>query len=244
MPQSLRLRALSIFRGGGATVLVATDTAGRGLDLPSVSLVLSADMPRLAADHVHRAGRAGRGGREGVCISLVTPHDISLLKGVEDYLGNGVTIPSLSDKQQGEGDKRLYCLKPREALSLLLPLAKASQAAFMAMMEGGWEEKEAAFRLRKKKQRKTLLRLRSKGGEGPIRSRNEEEDTYNNDGASNDDASSDNQVQEQQQQQQDGEQATVASEGRVKKKLRRMESEKEAAKRIIIVHMFLKIKII
>lgn len=147
--------------------MVATDTAGRGLDLPSVSLVLSADMPRLAADHVHRAGRAGRGGREGVCISLVTPHDLSLLKGVEDYLGNGVTIPSLSDQEK----KGLYCPKPREALSLLLPLVKASQAASMAMMEGGWEEKEAAFRLRKKKQRKTLLRLRAKGGEGPIHSR-------------------------------------------------------------------------
>jgi ATP-dependent RNA helicase DeaD len=73
LTQAERTRALKSLRDGRARVLVATDVAARGLDLPSLELVLHADAPRDAAALQHRSGRTGRAGRKGLAIILVTP---------------------------------------------------------------------------------------------------------------------------------------------------------------------------
>jgi ATP-dependent RNA helicase RhlE len=72
LSQGARTRVLTAFREGTTRVLVATDIAARGLDIQDLPLVVNYDLPRSAADYVHRIGRTGRAGERGVAISLVT----------------------------------------------------------------------------------------------------------------------------------------------------------------------------
>jgi ATP-dependent RNA helicase DeaD len=79
LTQPERARALQMLRDGHAKVLVATDVAARGLDLPDVSLVIHADPPRDAMTLQHRSGRTGRAGRKGTAVLLVSPDRRQLL---------------------------------------------------------------------------------------------------------------------------------------------------------------------
>ena len=85
-PQRRRLANLDKFRGGMAPILVATDVASRGLDIPTVDLVVNYDLPRLAQDYVHRVGRTARAGRGGLAVSLVSQYDIELVREIEGLI--------------------------------------------------------------------------------------------------------------------------------------------------------------
>lgn len=87
MNQSARLGALNKFRGGSRDILVATDVAARGLDIPSVDLVLNFDLPPDSKTYVHRVGRTARAGKSGVAISIVTQYDIEIYQRIEKALG-------------------------------------------------------------------------------------------------------------------------------------------------------------
>ena len=87
MPQSKRLQTLQLFKGGQVSVVVCTDVAARGLDIPAVDLVLNFDFPRAAEDYLHRVGRTARAGRSGKSISLVSQYDVELLQAAEKYAG-------------------------------------------------------------------------------------------------------------------------------------------------------------
>ncbi|MFZ1300992.1 MAG: C-terminal helicase domain-containing protein [Candidatus Microsaccharimonas sp.] len=71
--QSQRQRALKTFKDGRAKILVATDVAARGLDIPNVSHVINFDQPATYEDYVHRIGRTGRGGASGKAYTFVAP---------------------------------------------------------------------------------------------------------------------------------------------------------------------------
>jgi ATP-dependent RNA helicase DBP3 len=73
--QEQRTRSLDAFKNGNTPVLVATDVAARGLDIPAVKLVINCTFPLTVEDYVHRIGRTGRAGREGLAITLFTEHD-------------------------------------------------------------------------------------------------------------------------------------------------------------------------
>ena len=75
LDQSQRTRTLENFRNGGLTILVASDVAARGLDIPAVGQVFNYDVPHHAEDYVHRIGRTGRAGRSGQAFMIVTPAD-------------------------------------------------------------------------------------------------------------------------------------------------------------------------
>jgi ATP-dependent RNA helicase RhlE len=84
--QAQRLKALSAFKSGDARILVATDVAARGLDIPLLPLVINFDLPMVAEDYVHRIGRTGRAGASGEAVSLVSPDEGQLLRQIQRLL--------------------------------------------------------------------------------------------------------------------------------------------------------------
>ncbi len=90
MDQYARLDTLTAFRDGKITYLVASDVAARGLDIPAVSHVFNYDAPVSPEDYVHRIGRTGRAGREGVAVTLVTPDDFRVMKAIEKLIGKEI----------------------------------------------------------------------------------------------------------------------------------------------------------
>lgn len=75
LSQEQRTKSLEAFKSGNTPVLVATDVAARGLDIPAVKLVINCTFPLTVEDYVHRIGRTGRAGKEGLAITLFTEHD-------------------------------------------------------------------------------------------------------------------------------------------------------------------------
>nr|WP_218576372.1 DEAD/DEAH box helicase [Pseudomonas sp. SLFW] len=84
--QKDRKLAIDRLKQGGVKILVATDVAARGLDVDGLDMVINFDMPRTGDDYVHRIGRTGRAGAEGLAISLITHGDWNLMSSIERYL--------------------------------------------------------------------------------------------------------------------------------------------------------------
>ncbi|MCI4566889.1 DEAD/DEAH box helicase [Lysobacter sp. CFH 32150] len=84
--QAQRQKALRDFKMGKARVLVATDVAARGLDIPNLPLVINHDLPMVAEDYIHRIGRTGRAGAAGEALSLVSPEEGGLLRQIQRML--------------------------------------------------------------------------------------------------------------------------------------------------------------
>merc|ERR1712100_259513 len=87
LAQPKRLGALNSFRSGKRDILVATDVASRGLDIPSVDLVINLDVPQNSKDYVHRVGRTARAGRSGRSLVMVTQYDIEQFQKIEKAIG-------------------------------------------------------------------------------------------------------------------------------------------------------------
>ncbi|KYQ93566.1 putative RNA helicase [Tieghemostelium lacteum] len=87
MDQSKRLASLSKFKQGQKNILVATDVAARGLDIPSVDLVINFDIPQNSKEYIHRVGRTARAGQTGKAIIFVTQYDIECYQRIEYVLG-------------------------------------------------------------------------------------------------------------------------------------------------------------
>lgn len=108
MDQHARMAALDSFRTGEMPLLVASDVAARGLDIPAVSHVFNYDIPHHAEDYVHRIGRTGRAGRSGQAFTLVGPGDEKSLDAIEKLIGQPVEWqgPTLAERPPSEGSSR------------------------------------------------------------------------------------------------------------------------------------------
>jgi len=105
MHQSDRTRTLNQVRDGRMRVLVATDVAARGIDVPGINLVVNYDAPRQVPDYVHRIGRTGRAGRAGIAVTFLGHADRHLVRQIERFTGNRVSlmeIPGLEPRTRGE----------------------------------------------------------------------------------------------------------------------------------------------
>src|ERR1700682_3009867 len=98
MDQRSRMNALEAFRKNEVTLLVASDVAARGLDIPAVSHVFNFDLPHHAEDYVHRIGRTGRAGRSGAAIPLVAPADKKSLVAIEKLIGQSIPWAAKSER--------------------------------------------------------------------------------------------------------------------------------------------------
>lgn len=101
MDQRSRMQTLDAFRNNELTLLVASDVAARGLDIPAVSHVFNFDVPTHAEDYVHRIGRTGRAGREGTAITLASKSDGKYVTAIEAMIGQ----PIPRGEEQAKQDK-------------------------------------------------------------------------------------------------------------------------------------------
>jgi len=92
MDQQARTTALEQFRKNEVTLLVASDVAARGLDIPDVSHVFNFDVPHHPDDYVHRIGRTGRAGRSGTAVTIVAPGDQRAVVAIEKLIGQSHTL--------------------------------------------------------------------------------------------------------------------------------------------------------
>ncbi|MGX5700849.1 DEAD/DEAH box helicase [Acinetobacter kookii] len=95
MPQTVRNRRLRSIREGRAKILVATDVAARGLDVPTISHVINFGLPMKNEDYVHRIGRTGRAGRTGKAITLATYRERGKIRALEDYLETRLNVSEI-----------------------------------------------------------------------------------------------------------------------------------------------------
>ncbi|KAG1684239.1 hypothetical protein DVH05_012900 [Phytophthora capsici] len=139
MSQNRRLAALGKFKSGLSHILISTDVASRGLDIPEVDVVLNFDLPRDADDYIHRVGRTARAGRNGQAISLVTQHDIELLQNIEAKVGK-----KMEDYEAEAPEKKV--------LKLLNDVTTASRIAKMKLTERGFDDKVHARKAKRQEQ--------------------------------------------------------------------------------------------
>ncbi|GAM88047.1 hypothetical protein ANO11243_060760 [Dothideomycetidae sp. 11243] len=99
LSQSSRLGALNKFKAHSRDILVATDVAARGLDIPSVDLVINYDLPSDSKTYVHRVGRTARAGKSGLAVSFVTQYDVEVYLRIEKALGRKLDEMTL-DKEE------------------------------------------------------------------------------------------------------------------------------------------------
>jgi len=139
LTQNRRLASLAKFKSEQSPILVATDVASRGLDIPTVDLVINAELPRKTTDYIHRVGRTARAGRRGRAISLVSERDIELVHAIEKASG----------RELGKCEEVTEDL----AVKLLGPVAKAGRLAKMKLMELGFDDLVKQQRERKARER-------------------------------------------------------------------------------------------
>ena len=112
--QGQRQRALDAFRKGGKPVLIATDIAARGIDIPGVELVVNYDLPNVPEAYVHRIGRTARAGASGLAVTFCSPDEVKLLRAVEKVIktsipvlaADGTAMPARQPSPEKSGDRR------------------------------------------------------------------------------------------------------------------------------------------
>jgi len=92
MSQNKRLAALNKFKAKNRSILISTDVASRGLDIPHVDVVVNFDIPTHSKDYIHRVGRTARAGRSGQAITMVSQYDIELYQRIEQLLGKQMPL--------------------------------------------------------------------------------------------------------------------------------------------------------
>ncbi|WP_102223456.1 DEAD/DEAH box helicase [Acidimangrovimonas sediminis] len=108
--QGQRTRALQSFKEGDLRILVATDVAARGLDIPEVRHVYNFDLPNVPDNYVHRIGRTARAGREGTAVAFCAPEEVSDLRAIEKVMGRAIpavgNVPAAAQAARSGGQGR------------------------------------------------------------------------------------------------------------------------------------------
>jgi superfamily II DNA/RNA helicase len=135
MDQPARMAALDQFRRGEASLLIASDVAARGLDIPDVSHVINFDVPHHADDYVHRVGRTGRAGRAGTAITIVAPADRKAVAAIEKLTGQTLAWagapPALGEpveRERPKAERARRSERPQRRKGAPAPVARLDDA--------------------------------------------------------------------------------------------------------------------
>ena len=104
--QSKRDRVINAFRNGKNRILVATDVAARGLDIPLIQHVINYDLPQVPEDYIHRIGRTGRAGKEGSSLTFITPNDKSMWNSIRKLIDPNFIEPKINKNKNFKGNKK------------------------------------------------------------------------------------------------------------------------------------------
>ena len=182
LSQDARIQVLNRFRAGQVKVLVATDVAARGLDIDDISHVFNFDLPDDPEVYVHRVGRTGRAGREGVAITLLSPRERWMLRRIEEYTRFRMTRAELPTIQQIENHRQALileqlevwirrgrCRREREMVDLLMETGHAPEdiAAAALKLARGEEKKRPIEPVTPIKEEQ--LRTQQRKNERPVR---------------------------------------------------------------------------
>ncbi|XP_030533218.1 DEAD-box ATP-dependent RNA helicase 10 [Rhodamnia argentea] len=129
MSQSKRLGALNKFKARECNILICTDVASRGLDIPAVDMVINYDIPSSSKDYIHRVGRTARAGRSGVAISLVNQYELEWYLQIEKLIGK--KLPEFPAQEE-------------EVLLLLERATEAKRISQMKIRESGGKRRRKA----------------------------------------------------------------------------------------------------
>jgi len=144
--QVQRTRVMNKFKAGGFDFLVATDVAGRGIDVDDLELVVNFDLPYDPEDYVHRIGRTGRAGKQGIAISLVTGRDVHKIRYLEKVSHSTIRRGKLPTT--GEiGEKRTDALLERVRQTMESGSARAQMVHIDRLLEEGADSTEVAAAL-------------------------------------------------------------------------------------------------
>jgi len=103
--QSKRERVINNFRNGKSRILIATDVAARGLDIPLIQHVINYDLPQVPEDYIHRIGRTGRAGKEGSALTFLTPSDRSMWNSISRLIDPNFKISREGQSRNSKGKK-------------------------------------------------------------------------------------------------------------------------------------------
>ncbi len=123
MDQGSRMEVLEKFKSGNLRLLVASDVAARGLDIPAMSHVFNYDVPSHAEDYIHRIGRTGRAGRSGRTFMISTPADSKWLRNVQNLIGKAIN--TLTGNTQAGNAPKSESVAPAAAESATIPAEAA-----------------------------------------------------------------------------------------------------------------------
>ena len=142
MDQEKRNLSLRQFKEGSINILIATDVAARGIDVPDITHVINYDMPRSADVYVHRIGRTARGGKKGTAVSIIEAHDIDILAKVERYTDQILKRRVIKDLRPQNKEAKVSLRKTKK------PMTKKGKA-----------REEEVKRLQKEKRQKKKLEM-------------------------------------------------------------------------------------
>jgi superfamily II DNA/RNA helicase len=112
MPQGRRNRVLNGLRNRQLRVLVATDVAARGIDVPTISHVINFGLPMKAEDYVHRIGRTGRAGRSGLAVTLAERRDVVMIKRIQQFTTQQIPVATVTGLEPRQPEPRIYPSRP------------------------------------------------------------------------------------------------------------------------------------
>jgi superfamily II DNA/RNA helicase len=112
-PQGRRNRVLQGLRNKQLKILVATDVAARGIDVPSISHVINYGLPMKAEDYVHRIGRTGRAGRNGLAVTLAERMDVGMIRRIQQFTTQNIAVGTVVGLEPKSPEPKMYAPRPQ-----------------------------------------------------------------------------------------------------------------------------------